>query len=153
MVVDRFADFLPYYRLEERLKRLQLNIPRGTIARWMIRLANQLKPLIDKIRSRVMESSVICMDETPVKLLEPGRGEALTSYLWTTVGDEEHPYNGFYFTVDRSRAGPEEILKDYRGVLVSDAYVCYESLQAEWSDRMRWACCHVHARRKYYPFQ
>ena len=149
MVVDRFADFLPYYRLEERLKRLQLNIPRGTIARWMIRLANQLKPLIDKIRSRVMESSVICMDETPVKLLEPGRGEALTSYLWTTVGDEEHPYNGFYFTVDRSRAGPEEILKDYRGVLVSDAYVCYESLQAEWSDRMRWACCHVHARRKF----
>ena len=28
-------------------------------------------------------------------------------------------------------------------------YVCYESLQAEWSDRMRWACCHVHARRKF----
>ena len=32
---------------------------------------------------------------------------------------------------------------------MSDAYICYESLQAEWSQGKRWACCHGHARREF----
>jgi hypothetical protein len=115
----------------------------------MIDLSKQLMPLVEQIRERILASGVVCIDETPVKLLKPGCPEATTAYLWTTVGDATHPYHAYYFTEDRSRAGPEEILRDFSGVLVSDAYVCYESLQSEWSDRMQWACCHAHARRKF----
>lgn len=149
LVVERFADYLPYYRVEERLRRLGLSIPRSTIARWMVELSKRMLPLFDPMRQAVLGSSVICMDETPVKLLKPGWSQAATAYLWTAVGDESHPYNVFFFTENRSRAGPESILHDYAGVLVSDAYVCYESLQSKWSDRMQWACCHAHARRKF----
>ena len=149
LATERFADYLPYYRVEERLQRLELTIPRSTIARWMMKLSEQLLPLVELMRQAVFASDVVCMDETPVKLLQPGLGEAATAYLWTAVGDEAHPYNVFYFTEDRSRAGPEAILQDYQGVLVSDAYVCYESLQSEWAERMQWACCHAHARRKF----
>ena len=149
LAVERFADYLPYYRVEDRLSRLGLSIPRATIARWMIKLARQLLRLVQPIRESVLASDVLCMDETPVKLLRPGEGKASTAYLWTAVGDASHPYNAFYFTENRSRAGPAEILADFSGVLVSDAYVCYESLQSEWSDRMQWACCHAHARRKF----
>lgn len=149
MVVERFADYLPYYRVEERLGRLGLSIPRSTIARWMIELSQRVLPLVELIRRQVLASSVVCIDETPVLLLRPGLPEATTAYLWTTVGDAAHPYHAFYFTEDRSRAGPEEFLQDFSGVLVSDAYVCYESLQSQWSDRMQWACCHAHARRKF----
>ena len=148
-VVDRFADYLPYYRLEERIDRLGLKIPRSTIARWMIKLSLAVLPLVELMRSRAKASAVICVDETPVKLLKPGLKQAATAYLWTLVGDEHHPYNVYYFTEDRSRAGPEQFLEDYSGVLVSDAYVCYESLQSEWAERMSWACCHAHARRKF----
>ena len=52
IVTERFADFLPYYRVEERLGRLGLAIPRSTIARWMIELSQQLLPLIELMRSR-----------------------------------------------------------------------------------------------------
>lgn len=149
IATERFADFLPYYRVEERLGRVGLAIPRSTIARWMIDLSQQLLPLIELIRREVLASGVLCIDETPVKLLQPGCPEAVTAYLWTTVGDAAHPYNAFYFTENRSRAGPERFLGDFSGVLVSDAYVCYESLQSEWSERMQWACCHAHARRKF----
>jgi len=149
LVTERFADYLPYYRLEERIGRLGLSIPRSTIARWMIELSQRVLPLVELIRQQVLASRVVCIDETPVKLLKPGRGEATTAYLWTTVGDAAHPYNGFYFTENRSRAGPERFLGEFSGVLVSDAYVCYESLQSAWSDRMLWACCHAHARRKF----
>lgn len=149
IVTERFADFLPYYRVEERLGRLGLAIPRSTIARWMIELSKQLLPLIELMRQQVLASDVLCIDETPVLLLRPGCPEAVTAYLWTTVGDAAHPYNAFYFTENRSRAGPEQFLRDFSGVLVSDAYVCYESLQSAWSERMQWACCHAHARRKF----
>lgn len=149
IATERFADFLPYYRVEERLGRVGLAIPRSTIARWMIDLSQQLLPLIELMRQQVLASGVLCIDETPVKLLRPGCPQAVTAYLWTTVGDTAHPYNAFYFTENRSRAGPERFLQEFSGVLVSDAYVCYESLQSEWSERMRWACCHAHARRKF----
>jgi transposase len=149
MVVERFADYLPYYRVEERISRLGLSIPRSTIARWMIDLSQQVLPLVELIRQQVLASGVVCIDETPVMLLKPGSPKATTAYLWTTVGDAAHPYGAFYFTEDRSRAGPAEFLRDFSGVLVSDAYVCYESLQSQWSDRMQWACCHAHARRKF----
>ena len=149
LVVDRFADYLPYYRLEERLNRLGLKIPRSTIVRWMIKLSQSVLPLVELMRCHAKASGVICVDETPVKLLKPGLSKAATAYLWTIVGDESHPYNVYYFTENRSRAGPEKFLEDYSGVLVSDAYVAYESLQSEWSERMTWACCHAHARRKF----
>ena len=148
-VVDRFADYLPYYRLEERIHRLGLKIPRSTIARWMIKLSQAVLPLVERMRSVAKVSDVICVDETPVKLLQTGLPQATTAYLWALVGDQQHPYNVYYFTENRSRAGPEQFLNDYSGVLVSDAYVCYESLQSEWTERMAWACCHAHARRKF----
>ena len=115
----------------------------------MIKLSQAVLPLVELMRSRAKESEVICVDETPVKLLKPGEPQAVTAYLWTLVGDWQHPYNVYYFTEDRSRAGPEQFLKDYSGVLVSDADVCYESLQSEWTEQMSWACCHAHARRKF----
>jgi hypothetical protein len=135
--------------VEERLQRLGLSISRGTIARWMVKLSRQLLPLVEPMRQAVFASDVVCMDETPVKLLKPGMSQATTAYIWTAVGDAAHPYNVFYFTEDRSRAGPAAILQDFQGVLVSDAYVAYESLHSAWSDRMQWACCHAHARRKF----
>lgn len=149
LAVGRFTDYLPYYRAEERLARLGVAIRRSTIARWMIRLADRLTPLVDLMRKAVLASAVACVDETSVKLLIPDLPRAVTAYLWTVVGDAAHPYTTFYFTENRSRAGPERFLAGVKGVLVSDAYVCYESLQSEWSERMRWACCHAHARRKF----
>jgi hypothetical protein len=149
LAVDHFADHLPYYREEERLLRQGVSIPRSTICRWMIRLAEPLSRLVDPMRQAALQSSVICVDETPVKMLDPDLPHTATTYLWAVVGDSAHPYTTFHFTEDRTRAGPEKFLAGFEGVLLSDAYVGYESLQAEWSDRMQWACCHVHARRKF----
>ena len=149
LAVDHFADHLPYYREEERLLRQGVSIPRSTICRWMIRLAEPLSRLVDPMRQAALQSTVICVDETPVKMLDPDLPHAATTYLWAVVGDAAHPYTTFHFTENRSRAGPEKFLSGFEGVLLSDAYVCYESLQAEWSDHMQWACCHAHARRKF----
>jgi transposase len=149
LAVSRFADHQPYYRLEEILQRSQLTIDRGTQCRWMIRLAGKLNPLVELMRRLALESPVTQADETSVKLLVPGQGHASTAYLWAVLGDRQRPYTTFYFTEDRTRAGPDKFFAEFRGVLLSDAYICYESLSAQSQGRIRLAGCHAHARRKF----
>jgi transposase len=101
------------------------------------------------MRQAALASAVECVDETSVKLLDPVLPQAKSAYLWAVVGDAAHPYTTFYFTEDRSRAGPEQFLQPFAGILVSDACICYESLQSEWSAGKRWAWRHAHARRNF----
>ena len=92
LAVGHFADYLPYYREEERLQRLGVSIPRSTIARWMIRLAERLDPLIERLRQAALASAVASVDETSIKLLDPELAYARNAYLWAVVGDAAHPY-------------------------------------------------------------
>jgi transposase len=80
LTVSRFADHLPYYRMENILGRSGLRIDRSTQWRWMRRLAVGVTPLVDLMWQRVLQSQVIAMDETPVKELG-GVGTTLTGYL------------------------------------------------------------------------
>jgi len=148
-VTSRFADHQPYYRLEEILLRSGIQIDRSTLCRWMVRLAFQSLPLVNRMRQLALGSFVAQADETSVKQLDPGQGQTATSYLWAVLGDSEHPYTTFYFTEDRSRAGPDQFFADFEGVLVSDAYICYELTSADSDGRIRLAGCHAHARRKF----
>jgi transposase len=149
LAVNRFADHLPYYRLEEILGRGQIVIDRSTQCRWMIRLAKELAPLVELMRRLALESPVVQADETPVKMLVPGQGKTSTTYLWAVLGDRRHPYTTFSFTENRSRAGPATFFADFSGILVSDAYIGYELLSSNSEGRIRLAGCYAHARRKF----
>lgn len=149
IAVLHFADHQPYYRLEEILRRAGLMFSRATQCRWMLELAATLSLLVGLMRWRVLQSALVQADETPVKMLQPGAGQAKTTYLWAVLGDASAPYTTFYFTEDRSRAGPEQWFADYGGYLVSDAYIVYELLGQESLGRIQLAGCHMHARRKF----
>ena len=147
LTVSRFADHLPYYRLENILGRSGLRIDRSTQWRWMRRLAEGVTPLVTLMWQRVLQSQVIAMDETPVKELG-GVGTTLTGYLWTGVGDVDHPYDCFFYTSDRRSIRPETFLSGYRGYLLADSYIAYERIGELWAEVIK-ASCWVHARRKF----
>lgn len=149
LAVNHFADHLPYYRLEEILGRSKLVIDRSTQSRWMMRLAKELVPLTDLMRKLVLQSPVTQGDETPVRMLVPGQGKTSTTYLWAILGDRQRPYTTFSFTESRARAGPTEFFADFEGILVADAYIGYECLDARTQGRIRIAACYAHARRKF----
>ncbi len=142
----RFADHLPYYRLEDILGRSGFRIDRSTQWRWMRGLAEGVTPLVDLMWERALLSNCLTVDETPVKELAPGKTR--TGYLWTAVGDVAHPYDCFAYTSDRRSIGPETFLAGYQGYLLSDAYVGYERIGRLWDGVMH-ASCWVHARRKF----
>lgn len=147
LTVGRFADHLPYYRLENILGRSGLHIDRSTQWRWMHRLAAGVTPLVDLMWDRALQSQVIAMDETPVKELG-GAGTTLTGYLWTGVGDMDHPYDCFFYTSDRRGIRPETFLTRYRGYLMADAYIAYERI-GELMPNIIKASCWAHGRRKF----
>ena len=54
-----------------------------------------------------------------------------TGRIWTYVGDDDHPYTVYDYTPNRSRDGPEEFLKEFRGYLQADAYSGYDHFYKE----------------------
>jgi hypothetical protein len=112
---------------------------------WMADVARIARPLYDRMVQRVLQSHVLATDDTVMPLLEPGK--ARQARMWIYLGDDAHRYNVFDFTVSRSRDGPQQFLKDFRGTLLADAYGGYDGIVLK-QDLPR-AGCWSHARRKF----
>ena len=147
LTVSRFADHLPYYRLEDILGRSGFRIDRSTQWRWMRGLGQGVTPLVDLMWERARQSAVLGMDETPVMELG-GPGRTLKGYLWTGVGDADHPYDCFFYTSDRRSIRAETMLAGFQGYLTADAYVAYERIGKLWPGVFKTSCW-VHGRRKF----
>ena len=87
-----------------------------------------VEPLYQRMAEQVRKSHVVATDDTVLPMLSPGQTHP--ARMWVYVGDEANPYNVFDFTLNRSREGPKEFLKDYTQVLLADAYGGYNGVVA-----------------------
>jgi transposase len=145
IVTSKFADYLPLYRLEDIFERQGFEISRATQSVWCRDVADVVEPLYERMAERVRESHVVATDDTVLPMLSPGQTQP--ARMWVYVGDEANPYNVFDFTLNRSREGPKEFLKDYTQVLLADAYGGYNGVVA--GNAITRAGCWSHARRKF----
>ena len=111
IVACKFADYLPLYRLEAIFARQGFEISRATQAVWCGDVADLVEPLYRRMAERVRQSHVVATDDTILPMLSLGK--AKRARMWVYVGDPDHPYNVFDFTLDRGRDGPKQFLKDY----------------------------------------
>jgi transposase len=144
IVTSKFSDYLPLYRLEDIFQRQGFEISRATQSVWCGDVADLVEPLYGLMAERVRASHVVATDDTIMPMLAKGR--AANARMWVYVGDEAGPYNIFDFTLNRGRDGPKYFLKDYRQVLLADAYGGYNGVVAG-NDITR-AGCWAHTRRK-----
>ena len=145
IVTSKFADYLPLYRLEDIFERQGFEISRATQSIWCGDVADLVQPLYLLMASEVRKSHVVATDETTMPMLNPGQTHP--ARMWVYVGDEDHPYNVFDFTLSRGRDGPKQFLKEYNQVLLADAYGGYNGVVV--SNQMTRAGCWAHARRKF----
>lgn len=87
----------------------------------------------------------ICTDDTVMPMLWPEKTKQ--ARIWVYVGDEHNPYKVFDFTLGRGRHGPTTFLKDYKQILLADAYGGYDGVVVG-NDITR-AGCWAHGRRKF----
>jgi len=158
VTVSRFADHLPYYRLEHILARYGIQIARSTLGDWEAQVAIAITPLQKLMIQETLGSRIVHTDDTPVDVLEPGRGKTRTGRFWVYVGDDEHPYIVFDYTPSRSRDGPMAFLKDWgqneRRFLQADAFGGYDGIyRGEAGGQVVEVACWAHARRKFIDAQ
>jgi transposase len=144
IVTSKFSDYLPLYRLEDIFERQGFEISRATQSVWCGDVADLVEPLYELMAERVRASHVVATDDTIMPMLS--KGKAANARMWVYVGDDAHSYNVFDFTLNRGRDGPKYFLKDYRQVLLADAYGGYNGVVA--GNEITRAGCWSHARRK-----
>jgi transposase len=154
LIVSKYADHLPLYRLERIYQRQGVLLPRSTTCDWLAACAELLRPLYDRLVSLVLQSRWLHTDDTTVKNQQPAGGATATARLWVYLGDTAHPYNVFDFTATRKRDGPQRFLADFRGYLHADAFTGYDALYLPAPSGGEAAivevACNAHARRKFY---
>jgi transposase len=152
VIVAKFDHHLPLYRQSEMMAAQGVDIDRSTLAGWTGQASALLDPIISRIREEGMKASKIHTDDTPVPVLDPGRGKTATGRLWTYVVDDRAsgsatpPLAWYRFTPDRTGAHPQKELAEFTGHLQADAYAGYDKLYQ--SGRVTEVACWAHFRRK-----
>ena len=153
VIVSKYADHLPLYRLEGIFARQGVHFARQTLCDWCAGCADLLTPLAELIREEVLASFVIHTDDTPVKLRDAHTKQNLQARFWIYLGDEQHRLTWFEFTNTRKRAGPDRVLANYTGYLQADGYGGYddyEGLELSPDSPILKVACWAHARRKFH---
>jgi transposase len=150
VVVSKFADHLPLYRLEDILTRHGVYLSRSTLCDWVRDAATVLEPLAELQKSLVLQSPVIWTDDTHVTVLGGEQPGSSTGRFWVYIGDDGHPYSVYDFSASRCRDGPATFLEGYRGFLQADAYGGYDGIFLGSDGGIVEVACWAHARRKFY---
>ena len=149
ILVSKYEYHQPLYRQEKMFRQqFGVELSRKTMGCWVEQAAELLKPVYRSIREDLVRGIYLQADETPIRYLDPDvKGKSQQGYLWAYSrpgGDVL-----FEWRVSRSRAGPEEFLKNFRGKLQTDGYSAYESLAKVRGD-LTLIGCWAHARRGFH---
>ncbi len=157
VLVSKYCDGLPLYRLSGILAREGVEIERQTLADWVGRGAWWLRPLAEAIGAYAMARGVIWTDDTPIRVLAPGRGKTRQARFWVYAFDPR-PWGGtgppaawYCYSPDRKGERPQGHLAGFQGWLHADAYAGYDALtrsRVGTAPRLIHVACLAHARRK-----
>jgi transposase len=157
VLVSKYADFLPLYRQAQIFARQGVELDRSTLADWVGHACWWLEPLWRLLHRHVMGSTRIFADDTPLPVLDPGRGRTKTGRLWAYAVDDR-PWQGstppavvFLYAEDRKGERPAAHLAGFQGVLQVDGYSGFKRLLEDRpAGEIRLAFCWAHCRRRFY---
>jgi len=155
VLISKYVDHLPLYRLEQIAARQQVDLSRSTLADWVGRLGVALQPLVDRLTWHLLQGNTLHADETPVAQLDPGRGKTKKAYLWAYRSNDLQPGPRiivFDYRNGRGGAHCRQFLGAWQGHLMVDDYSGYKaSFNAK---KTMEPCielgCWTHARRKFF---
>ncbi len=148
VLMKKYVDAMPLYRQEQMWKRMGVELKRGTMANWVIQVADlYLRPFWKRIRSELLTQSTIHADETVMQVLkEKGKPATSESRMWVYSSAKRADIQLRCFEYRESRSGKwaKTFLEGFSGVLITDGYSGYNKVQE--AER---AGCWAHMRRKW----
>jgi transposase len=150
VLIGKYLDHLPLYRLEQIASRDEVILSRSTMAQWVGRIGVALQPLADRLAELLLERRVLHADETPVAQLDPGKGKTHRAYLWAYRSNALQtgpPIVVFDYQMSRAGRHAQDFLAGWRGHLMVDDFSGYKALFTEGVTELG---CVAHARRKFF---
>jgi len=164
---------MPIYRQQDIFAGSGWVPSRSTLNNLVLRVAFVVAEFMQYMKARVQNDICIGLDDTSCRMLLPRdeviavagdlknqrlaekvaeakakKEQSLIAKMWAYQGLSDAPYNIFDFRVSRHRDGPEEFLKNSRGVVMADCYSGNTSVVLRSDERLKFAACWAHARRK-----
>ena len=154
VLISKYCDHTPLYRQSQIFARHGVDLSRSTLAGWVGGACWWLEALHERLCKNVFASDHLFADDTPIPVLDPGRGRTKTGRLWV-YAREQRPWDGpdppaaaYLFAPDRKAERPVLHLAGFKGVLHVDGYPGFEQLADR--DDVVLAACWAHTRRKFY---
>lgn len=148
VVLSRFEDHLPFYRLEKSFaERGGVHLSRQTMIGWVEALAEWFKPIVGLMKVEMFQTRYLQIDETPIRYLdrdEPGKSQL--GYFWVFGRPGQDVI--FDWQTSRSAECVKPFLEGYQGRIQCDGYGAYPSL-AKQSPGVTLYYCVTHWRRKF----
>ena len=145
---QKYGLYLPLYRQEKDFQQLNTPITRSTMARCLIKTAQEyLQPMYDFFHRKLLYRRFLMMDETPVRVLKEDDRRAQTkSYFWVIRTGEDGLNPIILYNYTPTRAG-ENAKRFLNGIapgfyLMADGYQGYNKVRE--TNR---CCCWAHIRR------
>lgn len=147
IIISKFMDHLPLYRIRRQLKRSGVEIAESTLNDWIKAIAELLEPLYNVQRERILGQEYLMVDETTIRVLDNmKKGRTHTGYHWIYY-DPVHRELFFEYHPGRNGKFPKDTLSNFKGYLQTDGYAGYNEVGRR-SDVVQLACF-AHARRKF----
>jgi transposase len=147
LIVEKCADSMPIYRMEKRFARVGIPISRSTMNDLVLAAAERVRPLVERLTTRMASVEVVLADETSMRLQDRSK----RGFVWVFHGHDDSSGGElvlYVFSCDRSGGTPAKVLGASEGTLVVDGYTGY-NVVTDPTHRSR-AGCWCHGRRKFF---
>ena len=150
IIISKYQDHLPLYRQEAILKRLGIDLHRGTTSVWMIKVGQLMEPLYKRMQKQLIGSDYLHADETPVQVLRSnGKRKPSKSYMFVyCTGARSSPLILYDYQSSRSGKSAKDYLEKFKGYLQTDAFSGYNIFNE--NKEVKQLGCWVHVRRKFF---
>jgi transposase/uncharacterized short protein YbdD (DUF466 family) len=175
VVVQKYDSHLPLYRQTDIFAVSGWTPSRSSLLNILRQVAFAVEPFVQYLTRLVQGDSVVGLDESSCRMLmpseepevEPGdlKGkrllekiaearanseDSIIGKMWAYRGLDQAPYNIFDFRISRHRDGPEEFFRNSRCIVQGDCFSGNKSVVLQSNERLQFAACWAHARRKVY---
>jgi transposase len=146
ILIAKFVDHLPLYRILQVFKRQDLVISKSTIGGWVAKASALLQPLYDTFKDKFLEDAdYIQADESPIKVQDKNKKKTThRGFMWVYRNPNENLVL-FEYHKGRGKNVPEAFFKNFTGTLQSDGYTAYQNLTTKGDITL--LGCMAHARR------
>ena len=150
VIASKFSDGIPFDRQAKIFGRYGEQLNQRTLSNLGMRAAEKCFILLNHLEAGLLESDCIHVDETRVQVMREEDSENTSdSQMWVFLGRTGAGKPVVLFKYHKSRGAelPLNVLKGYRGAILTDGWQGYDTVSRELG--IVHAGCWVHVRRKF----